>query len=358
VSRLIRAVIDTQALRTNLATLRGKAAGARVMAVVKANAYGHGLVPTALALEAADAFAVARIEEAVALRDGGVTQPIMLLEGVCEAEDLAAAARLRLDLVVHEARQIALLERFSGAHSFIVWLKVDTGMNRLGFRVEEFGPALQRVTRLKPPPREIRILTHLARADETDCPMTGEQLERFRALTRGLSYDTSIGNSACILGWPDVRSDWVRPGIALYGISPFLSQRGADLGLVPVMTLETRVIAVRNVKRGETVGYGGTWQAAKDARIAIAAAGYGDGIRRTLPSGTPVLVNGHRASLAGRVSMDMLAIDVTDHARVDPGARVLLWGPELPVEEIAGHAGTIAYELVCGVSQRVAFEFR
>jgi len=358
VSRLIRAIIDTGALRSNLATIRRSAPGARVIAVIKANAYGHGLVSTALALPDADAFAVARIEEAQALRSAGVPQPIVLLEGVYGDEDLEQAARHRFEPVVHDARQIELLERYAGSHRCTLWLKVDTGMNRLGFRVEEFAGALERLRRLRVPALEIRLITHLARADEPDSRMTREQLDRFHALSRGLRLVTSIGNSAGILAWPDGRGDWVRPGISLYGISPFPQKRGADLGLKPVMTLETCVIGVRKVKRGETVGYGGIWEASRDSTVAIIAAGYGDGIRRTLPNGTPVLVNGERAALVGRVSMDMLAVDVTGLPRVEPGDHVVLWGTDLPVEEIAACAGTIGYELVCGVSQRVPVELR
>jgi alanine racemase len=358
VSRLIRAVIDTGALRSNLAVIKRSAPGARVIAVIKANAYGHGLVSTALALAEADAFGVARIEEADALRTAGVSQPIVLLEGVYSAEDLEEAARRRFQPVVHDFRQIELLERYRGAHRCTLWLKVDTGMNRLGFRTEDFPAALARLRALTVPALEIRLMTHLARADESDCPMTREQLDRFHVLSRGLGLVTSIGNSAGIFAWPDGRGDWVRPGISLYGISPFPDKRGADLGLTPVMTLETCVIGVRQAKRGESVGYGGVWRADRDATIAIVAAGYGDGIRRTLPNGTPVLVNGVRAAYAGRVSMDMLAIDVTHVPRVAPGDRVVLWGKELPVEEIATCGGTIGYELVCGVSQRVLVELR
>lgn len=356
-SRLIRAVIDTQALRSNLGTLRRAAGGARVMAVVKANAYGHGLVIVARALAEADAFGVARLEEAVTLRGAGITRPIVLLEGICDAADLEEAARHDLQLVVHEPGQIALLERYTGAARFVLWLKIDTGMNRLGFRTEDGAAAIARLDSLAAA-REVRLMTHLARADETDSPMTGEQLARFAALAQGAARATSIANSAGILAWPDAHGEWVRPGIALYGVSPFAGKLGADLGLVPAMTLETRVIAVKQVKRGESVGYGGTWRAERDSVIAIAAAGYGDGVRRSLPNATPVLVNAKRAQLAGRVSMDMIAIDVSDVGAVESGARVVLWGPDLPVEEIAGHAGTIGYELVTGVGPRVRLEAR
>jgi len=357
VSPLIRAVIDTRALRANLETIRARAQGARVMAVVKANAYGHGLVPTALALPAADAFAVARLEEGIALREAGVTQSIVLLEGVFASEQLVEAALYRLEIVVHNDFQIALLESFTGSYRFVVWLKIDTGMNRLGFRCEEFPAVLERVRNLPRPPREIRVLTHLARADERDNPATREQLKRFQAATGGLYLPSSIGNSAGIFGWSDACGEWVRPGLALYGLSPFANESAASLGLQPAMTLETSVIAIRNVPVGEAVGYGGAWLATRPSRVAIVAGGYGDGVLRSLPSGAPVLVENRRAPLVGRVSMDMIAVDVTDLPAVSVGARCTLWGPGLPVDEIAACAGTVSYELLCGVRQRVPHEF-
>jgi alanine racemase len=358
VSRLIRAVIDAGALRHNLGRIRERSRGARVMAVVKANAYGHGLVPTALALADVDAFAVARLEEGLALRAQGVTQPIVLLEGVFAAAQLLEAARYGFDLVVHDTLQIEILEQDPGPHRFVLWVKIDTGMNRLGFRPSEFAAALARLRKLEPAPLEIRLLTHLARADEPDEPMTAEQVARFRETTRGLDCAISIANSAGLFGEQHLGCDWVRPGLALYGASPFANRIGADLGLEPAMSLETAVIAVRQVPRGETVGYGGSWRAQRNSRIAIVAAGYGDGLARALPNGTPVLIDGRRAPLCGRVSMDMIAVDVTETAEVRVGSPVVLWGRGLPVEEIARHAGTIPYELLCGVSQRVPLELR
>jgi alanine racemase len=358
VNRLIRAVIDTGALRHNLRTIRERARGARVMAVVKANAYGHGLVPAALALAEADAFAVARLEEGMALRAAGITQPIVLLEGVFAAEHILEAARHGFDLVVHEPLQIELLEEFVGPSRFIVWIKLDTGMNRLGFRPEEFAAALERLQRMKPAPLEIRLLTHLARADDRDDGVTRAQLALFKEATRGLDYATSVANSAGLFGNVRLGCDWVRPGLVLYGASPFTDKDGQQLGLQPVMSLETSVIAARRVPRGETVGYGGTWRAGRDSSVAIVAAGYGDGLARGLATGTPVLIDGHRAPLVGRVSMDMIAVDVTDLGEVHVGTPVVLWGENLPVEEVARHAGTIPYELLCGVSQRVPLELR
>jgi alanine racemase len=358
VNRLIRAAIDTHALRHNLKTIRERARGARVMAVVKANAYGHGLVPTALALADADAFGVARLEEGLALRAAGITQPIVLLEGVFAPEHLLEAARHGFDLVVHDVLQIELLEESTSPQRFLVWIKIDTGMNRLGFRPSELATALERIKRLQPAPLEIRLLTHLARADERDNAMTREQVARFRAATEGLDYTVSIANSAGIFGTLPLGCDWVRPGMALYGGSPFGDRTGVELGLQPVMSLETSVIAIRQVPKGETVGYGGGWRAQRDSVVAIVAAGYGDGLARNLPNGTPVLIGGHRAPLAGRVSMDMIAVDVSDLPEVHVGTPVVLWGSGLPVEEIARHAGTIPWELLCGVSQRVPLELR
>jgi alanine racemase len=353
-SRLIRAVIDSSALRANFAALRKAAPGRRIMAVVKANAYGHGLVPTALALPDADAYAVARIEEAVALRAAGVRRPVVLLEGVFDAAQLEEAAQLDLDLVVHEPLQLALLEQYAPAHRFVAWLKVDTGMNRLGFRPEEFAAALARLQALSGCVREIRLLTHLARADERGADLNREQIERFGKLARGLNLATSIANSAAILGTPAAQADWIRPGLALYGVSPFPGEPAGWFGLRPAMTLETVVIATRRVPAGESVGYGGTWRASRDSRIGIVAAGYGDGLPWGLPTGTVVVIAGQRLPLVGRVSMDMVAVDATGAGPgIEVGARVVLWGPELPVEQMAASAGTIPYELLCGVSQRV-----
>jgi len=357
VSRLIRAVIDTEALRHNLNTIRARAGKARVMAVVKANAYGHGLTRTALALAGADALAVARLEEGLALRAAGITRPVVLLEGVFSAEQLREAAAHGLDFVVHDALQIELLESCGGAERFVLWIKIDTGMNRLGFPPGEFAAALARLRALTPPAGEIRLMTHLACANERDDGMTHAQLERFRTATDGLGYSTSIANSAGLFGRLPIDCDWVRPGLALYGASPFADCTAAELGLEPAMTLTSSVIALRRIARGETVGYGGAWTAPRDSAIAIVAAGYGDGVHRSLAAGTPVLIDGQRAPLAGRVSMDMMAVDVSALSGVRIGSPAVLWGAGLPVETVAGHAGTIAYELLCSVSARVPLEF-
>jgi alanine racemase len=352
VKGLIRAQVSAAALRANVARIRSAAPGSRVMAVVKANAYGHGLVPTASCLADADAFGVARLEEALALRGAGIRTPIVLLEGVFDAEELAEAARHDLQIVVHDSAQVALLERAPAGHRFVVWLKIDTGMNRLGFRPEEFPSALARLNALGERLQEMRLMTHFACADQQEAAMTGEQMARFGALAHGLPFARSMANSAAVFAFPASHGDWVRPGLALYGVSPFAGTQGASLGLVPAMRLMSTVISLRDVPAGQTAGYGGAWRAQRDSRIAIVAAGYGDGLPWSLPSGTRVLVSGRMLPLAGRVSMDMIAVDVTG-APVNIGDEVLLWGAELPVETQARAAGTIPWELLCAVSQRV-----
>jgi alanine racemase len=352
---LIRAVVDRRALRSNLDVVRRLAPRAGVMAVVKANAYGHGLIPTALALEGVDSFAVARLDEGLALRAAGVQTPIVLLEGVFDASQLEAAARGDFELVVHIPEQLTLLQHASGQHRFTTWIKIDTGMNRLGFKPDDF-PAAYAALAANAHVGSLRLLTHLASADAPTDPETTDQLRLFDRLTASLGRERSVANSAGIAAWPESHADWVRPGLLLYGVSPIAGLSAADLGLQPAMTLVSTVIAVKRVLAGERVGYGGRWTARRATTLAIVAAGYGDGYPRHMANGTPVLVEGARAGIAGRVSMDMIAIDVTDLPPVRSGAEVILWGKGLPAEEVAPHAETIAYELLCGVSQRVALE--
>jgi alanine racemase len=353
VTRAARATVDSAALQHNLRAVRRHAPGAQVMAVIKANAYGHGLVGTARALRAADAFGVARIEEALALREAGLGNAIVLLEGVFDADQLPLAASLGLELVVHSAEQLAMLEAATLPRPVGAWLKVDTGMNRLGFAPEEAQDAARRLTASTAVAPPLRLMTHLAGADERDVPLTDRQLGRFAAALGELAGERSVANSAGLLWRGDTHADWVRPGIMLYGVSPFADQTGTELALRPAMELMSTVIALRSVRHGERVGYGGVWTAREDSRIAIAAIGYGDGYPRRLGSGAPVLVRGRRAPLAGRISMDMIAVDVTLVPDVQVGDEVKLWGAGLPVEELARLAETIPYELLCGVTQRV-----
>jgi alanine racemase len=356
---MVSATIDLGALRSNLEVLRRLAPKSRVMAVVKANAYGHGLVAVARALASADALAVARLDEALKLREAGIKTPVVLLEGVSDRDQQIAAAAADLELIVHSEEQVALLKDAPAGAHFRIWLKLDSGMNRLGFKGDAFQAAHAALSALPCVQRPFNLCTHLACADSPELPTTAEQLMVFGAATRALPGERSLGNSAALLSFPESQADWVRPGLALYGISPFRGTTGAEHGLRPVMTLRARVIAVKNLAEGEQVGYGGDWTATRPTGLAIASVGYGDGYPRGAASGTPILVNGERAGLAGRVSMDMLAIDVTELQRpVKVGDPVVLWGEGLPVEEIALWAETIPYTLVCGISQRVAVSLR
>jgi alanine racemase len=351
-------VIDTAAFAHNLERVRELAPGCRVIAVIKANAYGHGLATAAQALAGADAFAVARVGEALALREAGCTARIVLLEGFGDAAELEAAARHALEPFVHQPFQLDLLEAWRGPHVFRAWLKVDTGMHRLGFAAGEAGAAAARLEACRFVAKPVALATHLADAECGEGGHARAQLAAFAQATAGRPGERSIANSAGLIAWPEARADWVRPGIMLYGISPFAGRTGLELGLRPVMTFETRVIALKDVAAGERVGYGGTWTAARPSRIAVAAVGYGDGYPRSAANGTPVTVGGVEASVAGRPSMDMLTIDVTAHPRPAVGDRVELWGREVPVERVAAAAGTIAYELTCRIGRRVGFATR
>ena len=354
-SRATGAVIDLAALRHNLQRVRELAPRSRIMAVVKANAYGHGIAIAAQAFSAADAYAVASLDEALAIRHAGLAHPIVLLEGVFAAPELEAAARNGCELVVHDSHQLQLIEASPLRSALSVWLKVDSGMNRLGFPLEAVADAWKRLKAAPAVRQPLRLMTHLACADETSNPRTLRQLEAFAAATAGMQAERSIANSAGILAWPQSHADWVRPGSMLYGASPFPNRNGADDGLEAAMTVETALIAVKTLKKGEAVGYGGAFVAPVDMSLGIAAIGYGDGYPRHAPNGTPMLVNGRRVPIVGRVAMDMIAVDlgaVPDAAVGDP---VIAWGPELPVEEIARAAGTIPLELLCGVTQRVKY---
>lgn len=352
---LVSATVDLGALRHNLSVVRQWAPKSRVMAVIKANAYGHGLVAVARALESADAFAVARVDEGLTLRNAGIATPTVLLEGVFDRAQLEAAAVADFELVVHAPEQIELLRMLPPGASFKVWLKLDSGMNRLGFKGAAFGAAHQALSALRSVRAPVNLFTHLASADEPELSTTADQLARFAEATHTLAGERSIANSAGMLSFAEAQADWVRPGLLLYGVSPIGGAIGADYGLRAAMTLHSHVIAVKNLVPGENVGYGGNWTALRPTRLAIAAAGYGDGYPRNLGGGTPVLINGERAGLAGRVSMDMIGIDATDLEHAPKlGDPVVLWGGGLPVEEIAVWADTIPYELLCGISQRVA----
>ncbi|MEZ5542760.1 MAG: alanine racemase [Pseudomonadota bacterium] len=349
--------IDCGALQHNLARVRQAAPSSRVIAVIKANAYGHGLVRTAQALAGADAFGVVGLEEAIALREAGLEQRIVLLEGLFTAADLALVCGYRLDLVVHSEYQLALLEQGRLTRPVDVWLKLDTGMHRLGFAPARLDAVLARL-HAAPHIGTVRYMTHFARADEPEADYTATQIATFAAALGDRDGERTLANSAAVLAWPGAHADWVRPGIMLYGASPLQGQSAAALGLKPAMTLRSALIAITDCRRGDAVGYGGDWMCPADMRIGVAAIGYGDGYPRHAPAGTPVLVKGRHAALAGRVSMDMICIDLGGQPDAVIGDDVILWGDGLPVDDVAHAAGTISYELLSGISRRVKYRYR
>ena len=355
-----RARIRLPALTHNLSVLRQFAGGARVMAVVKANAYGHGMLPVAKALSDVDCLAVARLSEARMLREGGVTAPIAVLGGLLAPDDIGLALDLDVQLGVHDHAQLGWLAEHGGPFG-VLWLKIDTGMNRLGLRPEACGAALDRLGKVC---ADVRLMTHFANADDPGDPMTRQQLEKFMPLIESFDGHVSVANSAGLIGWQETLAElsgshaaektWIRPGLTLYGISPFGGKTGADLGLRPVMQFESRLLSVKALAAGEAVGYGGTWHAPADTMLGVIAAGYGDGYTRFIGGGTPVLINGRRVPVIGRVSMDMTAVDLGASAEDRVGDKVVLWGDDLAVEEVAIHAATIPYQLVTGITHREA----
>ena len=354
-TRRTRAVIHPEALRHNLAQARQAAPQSRVMAVIKADGYGHGLLRVAAALRRADAFAVTCLEEAIPLREAGYAHPILLLAGPFEPSELEACRRYRLDIVVHAPWQVELLEAASAGRALSVWLKIDSGMHRLGLMPEQVPELHRRLTRCAAVNTHIRLITHMACADDRDdLRSTPGQVQRFAEAGAGLDGERSLANSASVLGWPETHADWVRPGVMLYGVDPFCDEVAERPALQPAMTLCSPLIAVRHLAAGERIGYGGTWACPEDMPVGVVAIGYGDGYPRHAPSGTPLLVNGHRSRLLGRVSMDLICIDLRGlEQQVQVGDDVVLWGRGLPVEQIAALSGTIGYELLCGVSPRV-----
>jgi alanine racemase len=346
--------LDLDAVKHNLAQVKRYAPNNKIMAVIKANAYGHGITRVARALEQADGLAVARVDEGVRLRKAGFKQPITVLQGFVCVDELLLLLAHRLDTVIHTPQQIAMLKQQDpDEFRLTAWLKMDTGMNRLGFKGGDFTTAYQALQSCPLVKQPINLITHFANADDLLDDKTRRQLALFNDAVRGYPGERSIANSAGIMGWPNIVSDWVRPGLMLYGCSPFAGKSGAHFGLKPVMSLHSRLIAVKNVAAGESVGYSGTWTCQADTRLGVVSIGYGDGYHRHTRPGAPVLVNGRRVPLIGRVSMDMITVDLNAQPDAQPGDPVTLWGPGLPVEEIAHHADTIPYTLLCGITQRV-----
>ena len=349
-ARPLVAQINLAALAGNLARAREKAPRTQVLAVVKANAYGHGLARVLPALEEADGLALVELEAAVGLRESHYTRPILLLEGFFEERELPEIAHRRLAVVVHDELQIAMLERAVLSRPLEVFVKVNTGMNRLGVAPSTVAASCQRLSN-SPAVAAIRLMMHFARADEDDAIQ--QPLAVFEAACRNLPYPRSLCNSAGIFRYADIGGDIVRAGIMLYGATPFPYDTAAMLGLQPVMTLRSEIIAIQTLAANDSVGYGGMYTASRAHRIGVVAGGYADGYPRHAPNGTPVLVCGRKARLAGRVSMDMITVDLTDIPEARVGSPVVLWGEGLPVDDVAAAASTVGYELLCGLTPRV-----
>lgn len=353
-SRPTEILIHRDALLDNCQLAKRLSPASNLVAVVKADAYGHGVEAIAETLaNEVDMFAVSSLEEAITLRDAGIFKPILLLEGCFSADEHHVVSQLNVELVVHNHQQITMLAESELINPVNVWLKIDTGMHRLGIAPENTLSYYEQLNKLKQV-NKVVLTTHLASADSKEREYTEMQLSRFEQAIAPIKQgcERSIGNSAGLLAWPTSRSDWNRPGIMLYGLTPFDYSHVEGDQLQPVMSFLSQVIAIRDIEAGESVGYGNTWTAERPSRIATVAVGYGDGYPRTAKSGTPVLVNGQRATLAGRVSMDMISVDVTDIKQVEVGDEVELWGQRLHANEVAKWADSIGYELVTRMPKR------
>lgn len=356
-SRPARARIDLEALRHNLQHARTLARSSRVLAVVKANAYGHGAVAVARALDGqADALGVACTEEALELRDSGIGAPVLLMEGVFSPDEIPVADRNRLALVVHSPEQLAWVLEARPARPLDCWIKVDTGMHRVGLEPSQLAEAYAALRRA-PQVGDLVLMTHFARADEPDHPATIQQIHRFTEACAGIAAPRSLANSAAILAWPDTHADWVRPGIMLYGTSPLGDDHPSASQLRPVMTLESALITVRDLAAGERIGYGGRFLCPYPMRVGVVALGYADGYPRHAPDGTPVAVGGQVTRIIGRVSMDMLMVDLTGLEGARPGAPVQLWGDQVSANAVARASDTIAYQLFTSLSGRVPRDY-
>jgi alanine racemase len=348
--RPIRATISAGALERNLHVAKALANGAKVWAVIKANAYGHGLERAARAFAAADGFAVLDFQEAARLRLAGVTKPILMLEGFFKAADIPLLHKYGLTPVIHNPEQVEMFKAAPHPSELEVYLKVNSGMNRLGFASDGVRPAYNAI-RMHPHVKSVTLMTHFADADGAGG--VKDQLAWFQELTKDYAASCSLANSAALIRFPETHADWVRPGIMLYGCSPFADRSAGSLDLRPAMTLTSEIIGTQHLHAGERVGYGFSYEAMGEITIGVVACGYADGYPRHAPTGTPVLVNGQRTRLVGRVSMDMICVDISDIQEAYIGSPVTLWGDGLSADEVGAAAGTVSYELLCALAPRV-----
>ena len=349
-ARPIQASFDLAALKSNFAIARGYAGDAAMMAVIKANAYGHGLLRVARTLVDAQGFALLELDDAVRLRDAGYRQRILLLEGFFSPAELPEIVHHGFTIMVHAREQLLMLKTLRTEKKIDVFLKFNTGMNRLGFPATDADIVIAELNAL-PCVGKVVLTTHFSDAEGVSA--IDWQMREFEGRVARPGYARSLANSAALLRFPDARADWVRPGLMLYGASPLEDASARKLGLKPVMTLRSAIIAIQQVKRGDTVGYGGLFLADRNMRIGVVACGYADGYPRHAYNGSPVLIEGVRVPMAGRVSMDMLCVDLTNVPHASVGSPAVLWGEDLPVEEVAAAAGTVSYELFCALARRV-----
>lgn len=351
--------ISLNALRHNVTKIKQQAEHSKIMAIVKANAYGHGLVTVAQTIQSqVSAFGVARVSEAIQLRNNGIHLPIVLLEGFFDEYELKQIVEYELETVVHSEYQIDLLQKQSVQQPIKVWLKLDTGMHRLGIDVDEFKSVCRKLsTMVDKVQLPMNVISHFSRADEVNSDYTQQQLTVFQQLTAQCRGEKSLAASAGILYWSETHFEWVRPGILLYGVLPTSQQPAESFGFLPAMTLSSHLIAIRHHKKGEPVGYGNHWRADRDTYIGVVALGYGDGYPRDVPAGTPVVINGKRYPIVGKVSMDMITVDLGDAKEINIGDEVIFWGKALPVEEVARHIGVITYELITRLTSRVMLRY-
>lgn len=358
-SRPAHIIIDIAALKKNYQQVKQHAPNSKVIAMVKSNGYGHGIIRISQALkETVDALGVACIEEGMLLRDAHIKNPVVLMEGLFESSELTLAEKNDFTLVVHHFSQIEMLEKYSAKIPFSVWLKIDTGMHRLGFSIEHAPEAYSRLMNCAAVKKPFGLMTHFAESDAPERTRTLKQIELFETTIKTFRGPKSLANSAGVIAWPSAHADWVRPGIMLYGVSPFQGRRGVEHHLQPVMSLGSKLIAIHQIAKGERIGYGGVWESPEDMKIGVVAMGYGDGYPWRAKNGVPVLVNGRPCPLVGRVAMDMLTVDLRTQPQAKVDDPVLLWGPGLPVEVIAEQSGTSAYELLTRITQRVHVTLR
>ncbi len=353
------AIIDLNALRNNLSVIKKIAPKSKVLAMIKSNAYGHGAIKVAKTLEdKADAFGVACISEALTLHEAGIKNPIVLMQGFINIDELQIIDKYKFETVVHNEEQLVFLEKAKLTQQLKIWLKIDTGMHRLGFQENLANDAYQRLMQNNQIAKLLRIMTHMSDADTPEKSKTAQQIKLFEKITANFTGEKSIANSATILTHKEAHADWIRPGIALYGVSPFSGKTIYEYGFEPVMALEATLIAIQRLATSETVGYGSTWKAPCEMCAGIVNTGYGDGYpRSSITPNIPVLINGKATTLIGRISMDMLNIDLRNVPNVKVGDIITFWGKGLPVENTALLSNTIPYELFCQLTQRVVYKY-